>query len=131
MKAYLCYFSSLILIFLKSGKWRRSIAFPPFLTGICTSRSENILPSEEMCRNSLAVQWLGLRVSTAGGTGSIPGWIPQAVWCVPPQKSRKVHKNSISDISIKVRSAWIWIHFAFSDEFTFQSSFWNIMTYVH
>ena len=28
------------------------------------------------------VQWLGLRASTAGGTGSIPGWgskIPQAV----------------------------------------------------
>ena len=31
--------------------------------------------------NSLAVQWLGLRASTAGGMGSIPGWgtkIPQA-----------------------------------------------------
>ena len=24
--------------------------------------------------NSLVVQWLGLRASTAGGTGSIPGW---------------------------------------------------------
>ena len=25
------------------------------------------------CRKSLAVQWLGLHASTAGGTGSIPG----------------------------------------------------------
>ena len=24
--------------------------------------------------NSLALQWLGLHASTAGGTGSIPGW---------------------------------------------------------
>ena len=24
--------------------------------------------------NSLAVKWLGLRASTAGGPGSIPGW---------------------------------------------------------
>ena len=32
--------------------------------------------------NSRAVQWLGLRVSTLGGTGLTPGWgpkIPQAV----------------------------------------------------
>ena len=33
--------------------------------------------------NSLAVQWLGLHTSTAGGTGSIPGQgtkIPKAAW---------------------------------------------------
>ena len=33
--------------------------------------------------NSLAVQWLGLRASSAGGTGSITGWetkIPHATW---------------------------------------------------
>ena len=33
---------------------------------------------------SLEVQWLGLCASTAGGTGSIPGWeakIPHAAWC--------------------------------------------------
>ena len=32
---------------------------------------------------SLAVQWLGLRASNAGGAGSIPGGatkIPQATW---------------------------------------------------
>ena len=34
---------------------------------------------------SLAVQWLRLCTSTAGGSGSIPGWgtrIPHAVWRV-------------------------------------------------
>ena len=33
---------------------------------------------------SLAVQWLRLHASTAGGTGSIPSWgtkIPPASWC--------------------------------------------------
>ena len=33
---------------------------------------------------SLAVQWLTLHASTAGGVGSIPGQgtkIPQAAWC--------------------------------------------------
>ena len=35
-------------------------------------------------RASLAVQWLRLHASTAGGTGLIPGWgtmIPHAAWC--------------------------------------------------
>ena len=39
---------------------------------------------------SLAVQWLGLHASTAGGVGSIPGQgteIPQAAW--HGQKSKK------------------------------------------
>ena len=38
---------------------------------------------------SLEVQWLGLCTSTAGGTGSIPGWgtmIPHAVRCVQKNK---------------------------------------------
>ena len=45
-------------------------------------------------RNSLAVQWLGLRASTAGGMGSIPGWgtkNPQAVRC--GQKKKKKGTN--------------------------------------
>ena len=40
--------------------------------------------------NSLAVQWLGLCTSTAGGTGSISGWgtmIPHAVWLVQKIKT--------------------------------------------
>ena len=44
--------------------------------------------------NSLVVQWLGLRASTAGGTGSIPGWgnkILQAAWC--SQKKKKSGKK--------------------------------------
>ena len=43
--------------------------------------------------NSPVVQWLGLRVLTAEGLGSIPGQgtkIPQAVW--HGQKKKKVHK---------------------------------------
>ena len=43
--------------------------------------------------NSLAVQWLGLHISTAGGTGLIPGRgtkVLHATWCgqtPPPQNS--------------------------------------------
>ena len=43
--------------------------------------------------NSLVVQWLGLRASTAWGMGSIPGWvtkIPQATRC--GQKKKKERK---------------------------------------
>ena len=41
---------------------------------------------------SLAVQWLGLRVSTVGGAGSIHGWgtkIPHAMWRGQRKKKRK------------------------------------------
>ena len=44
--------------------------------------------------NSLAVQWLGLRASTAGGLGLIPGWgtkIPQAG--AQPKTKKKYTKN--------------------------------------
>ena len=44
---------------------------------------KKIVFSKVVWGNSLAVQWLGLHTSTAGGTGSIPGWgtkIPQAAW---------------------------------------------------
>ena len=40
---------------------------------------------------SLAVQWLKLFASNAGGAGSIPGWetkIPHATWC---SQRKKVH----------------------------------------
>ena len=47
---------------------------------------------------SLAVQWLGLCASTAGGAGSIPGWgtkIPHAVWYGQNKKEKpKCNKNS-------------------------------------
>ena len=48
-------------------------------------------PESSCLGNSLAVQWLGLCVSTAGGPGLIPGWgteIPQAPW--NGQKKKKV-----------------------------------------
>ena len=44
----------------------------------------------EIPGNSLAVQWLGLSASSAGGTASIPGWetnILHAAWC--GQKKKK------------------------------------------
>ena len=40
---------------------------------------------------SLAVQWLSLHASTAGGMGSIPGGgtkIPDATWCGQKKKKR-------------------------------------------
>ena len=46
--------------------------------------------------NSLAVQWLGLHASTAGVTGSIPGWgtkIPHATW--QSQKKKKKRKKKL------------------------------------
>ena len=42
--------------------------------------------------NSLAVQWLGLHASSAGGMGLIPGWgtkISHAVWCSQKKKKKK------------------------------------------
>ena len=47
-----------------------------------------------MLGTSLAVQWLRLRASTAGGTGSIPGWgakIPHTTW--HGQKIKKIKKK--------------------------------------
>ena len=41
--------------------------------------------------NSLAVQWLGLRASTSGGTGLIPG---QGTSCMAqPKKTKRILKN--------------------------------------
>ena len=42
--------------------------------------------------NFLAVRWLGLRASTAGGMGSITGRgtkIPHAAWCGQKEKKKK------------------------------------------
>ena len=49
------------------------------------------LPGIRTDRNSLVVPWLGLRASTAGGLGSIPGQgtkIPQAAWCGKKQTNK-------------------------------------------
>ena len=46
---------------------------------------------------SLVAQRLGLGVSMAGGTGSIPGWathIPRATWC--SQKRKKTENDEIA-----------------------------------
>ena len=50
--------------------------------------------------NSLEVQWLGLSASTAGGTGSIPGWgtkIPKA------RRGGQRKKGSVWAIARRVR----------------------------
>ena len=42
--------------------------------------------------NSPAVQWLGVRAASAGGTGSIPGQrtgIPYAEWCSQKKKNQR------------------------------------------
>ena len=47
-------------------------------------------------REFQAVQWLRLHASTAGGTGSIPGWgtkIPQAVQCRQKKKKSQFYPN--------------------------------------
>ena len=38
---------------------------------------------------SLAVQWLGLCASTAGGTGSIPAWEAKILQATRPKKPKK------------------------------------------
>ena len=61
-----------------------------------------VIESKQRERTSLVVQWLGLCTSTAGGTGSIPGWgtkilhaslggqkTPQNQKNKPPQKREK------------------------------------------
>ena len=52
---------SIILLFFRWARFSLLFAHPLTSTQISS-------------RDSLAVQWLGLRTSTAGGTGSIPGW---------------------------------------------------------
>ena len=55
---------------------------------------------------SLAVQWLRLRASTAGGMGSISGWgtkIPHATWCPhpPPPKAKASDKGKDEHVKKK------------------------------
>ena len=57
---------------------------------LCIVRSGPRIENTGLHGNSLAVQWLGLRASTSGGTGLIPDWgakIPQAM-----QRSAKKKK---------------------------------------
>ena len=44
---------------------------------------------------SLTVQWLRLHTSTAGGTGSIPGWGMKIPHAAQPKKKKK--KENISE----------------------------------
>ena len=56
---------------------------------------------------SLAVQWLVLRASNAGGTGSIPGWgtrIPRAAWHGQKIFKKEKKKNKVRSIGAKMVS---------------------------
>ena len=56
------------------------------------SRAQLAMHLETPCRTSLAVQWLRLRASTAGGMGPIPGWgikILRAMRCSQKKKKEK------------------------------------------
>jgi len=58
------------------------------------------LNSRTITRNSLAVQWLGLHTSIAGGTDSIPGWgtkIPQGT--VKNQSIKSMGEKNDSSIN--------------------------------
>ena len=60
-------------------------------------------------RNSLAVQWLGLRASTAGGTGSIPGRgtkILHAAQYGQKKKKKKKEKFILLGYIKKTRQPW-------------------------
>ena len=55
--------------------------------------SQELLFKSKIVGTSLAVQWLSLRTSTAGGTGSIPSWgtkIPRVVQCGQKKKKSKI-----------------------------------------
>ena len=57
-----------------------------------------------MVGSSLAVWWLGLYASTAGGTYLIPAWgskIPQATWC--GQKSQKGTKKVVVYLTASIK----------------------------
>ena len=45
------------------------------------------------CRTSLAVQWLRLHASTAGGTGSIPGQGTKILHAVRPKPNQKKERS--------------------------------------
>ena len=56
--------------------------------------------NEKIVGTSLAVQWLRLRASNAGGAGSIPGWgteILHAVRC--SQKKKRKEKEKIVNVT--------------------------------
>ena len=70
------------------------------LLGIYPKKTKT-LTQKDRCRTSLAVQWLRLHASTAGGMGSIPGQgtkIPQAA-ALQPKEKKKIGASSHSQQS--------------------------------
>ena len=63
-----------------------------------------------MFKTSLVVQWLKLCTSTAGGTGSIPGWGSSACLAVQPkqqqQKAKKNPTNKKHTFNVSCHHCW-------------------------
>ena len=59
-------------------------------------------------RNSLAVLWLGLRTSTAGGTGSILGRGTQISHATRPKKKKLIKKKINDNFSLKKKIIQTW-----------------------
>ena len=58
-------------------------------------KKKNLWLEKFMAGNPLVVQWLGFHTSTAGGSGSIPGWELRS--CMPQgvaKKNKKVYGSS-------------------------------------
>ena len=59
------------------------------------------VPYKKQGRDFPVGQWLGLRTSTAGGTGSIPGQGSFACYVVRPKKQTKKNPGGLSECMIK------------------------------
>ena len=68
--------------------------------------------SQSSVGTSLAVQWLGLCASTAGGTGSIPGQgtkIAHSAWRGQKKKRKKKKSNLCNGTPIKMMNSDVWV----------------------
>ena len=65
--------------------------------GISEILIEEALKKKSSSGTSLAVQWLRLHASTAGGAGSIPGWGTKILHAVRRGQKKKEKKSSAQD----------------------------------
>ena len=63
---------------------------------------ESFKPINENSGTSLAVQWLGLHTSNAGGAGSIPGWGTKIRMLRSMAKKKKKERERENSMILKV-----------------------------
>ena len=73
---------------------------------------KNPVPKDHILGTSLVVQWLRLCTSTAGGTGSIPGWGSSSCFEVQPKKKKNIKRSHtvcfhLYDILEQNRTEWL------------------------